>query len=994
LFLIRRQLFPLMSSTENFKLRFRLLLLSVVTIMALADAGWALDPSKAITQYIHNSWSSAQGLPQNSVMAIRQTKDGYLWLGTQEGLVRFDGINFRVSDRQNTNGLLSNDIRALEVTANGVLWVGTWGGGLTRIDGERFTSFTTRDGLPNDFINVIALDASGVLWVGTNSGLACLDRSAPNRFQVMPEFSGQIIRSILPVRSGGIWVGTSNSALYRSQAGSKFQRDRSFPADGITALFEDRDSDLWVGTSRHGLLHLHDGRVVSIPSGEINAIVQDRDGNVWAGATHGLLRIHGAASAWYRAADGLGDDFVCAVQEDREGSLWVGTSSDGLHRFKEGKFTPITKREGLSGDYVRVVLPARDGTVWVGTYGAGLNHLVGGKIEHFSTRDGLADDNIRSLAEGTKGEMWIATMSGLCRLSGRKMLCFDERQGLRAHFIWSVLVDSQGDLWIGPDGGGIHRWRAADPRQSKTWATPIQQSVRCIYEDHAGRIWMGTLGDGLWVFDGSTFTRRAKSDGLADNTVFAIHEDPEGALWIGTNGGLSRLKDNKLTTFSHKDGLFSDTIFQVIEDDLAYLWMTCNTGIFRVSRKELDAVAAGSGRTFACKAYGLSDGLLSTECNGGWPAGSRLANGLLAFPTIRGVAIIDPKNIKLNAPPPPVFVDSILADDQPVKVAPHITLGPNLRRLRISYSSLTLLAPEGVEYSYRLEGLDEKWEKPDRAHTADYKNLQPGLYMFKVRAGNSDGLWNNDGYAMEIEVRRSVYQTIWFQGICLALVFALPLTGYRLRIRRIRRREAALQTMVEEKTTELRQANATLATVNQQLEELSIRDPLTGLFNRRYFAAVLESEWRRTGRVRGLLAIIMLDVDHFKLFNDTYGHVAGDECLRRVAGAISFVNREGDLLVRYGGEEFVAILQDADLDGALLVAEKMRAGVEQLAISHTASPTAAHATISLGVASCVPMPGLVAEDLLAAADHALYLAKKQGRNRTVAAASLKPKAIT
>ncbi len=444
-------------------------------------------------------------------------------------------------------------------------------------------------------------------------------------------------------------------------------------------------------------------------------------------------------------------------------------------------------------------------------------------------------------------------------------------------------------------------------------------------------------------------------------------------------GGLNRLKNGKFTPFTRKDGLFDDVQYAILEDGRGYLWMSCSRGIFRVRRQDLEEVAEGTRKSVTSVSFGRADGMRSSECSGfTQPAGWKSHDGRLWFPTVDGAVVIDPDRIKTNMRPPPVVIEQTLIDRRLVPRTAQAEILPGRGDLEFHYTGLSFIDPDRVYYKYKLEPFDKEWIDAGTRRVAFYTNIPPGRYTFRVQACNNDGIWNETGDAVGFRLRPHFRQTPWFLGLC-AVALTLAVYGVlRLRAARARAREGELKAQVAERTVQLEELNVKL----QQLSEI---DSLTGIANRRRFEVTLAREWKRAFRDELPLSLIMIDIDFFKDFNDANGHQVGDQCLRRVASEIrEALTRPGDLLARYGGEEFAAILPSTPLRGALAVAEVLRARVEALTIRHPQSPCGV-VTISLGVATAEPGGGSSPEMLVAAADEALYRAKRAGKNRMEAA---------
>jgi diguanylate cyclase (GGDEF)-like protein len=949
--------------------------------------GPALDPSKAITQYVHQVWETDDGLPSNSVRTMVQTRDGYLWLGTQEGLARFDGVKFTVFDKRNTPAIRVSYVEILLEDRSGALWIGTNGGGLNRFAGGRFERFTSAEGLGNDVVTALYEDRHGALWVGTEGGGLSRRRNA--RWKTWRQKDGlpaDRINAIAEDAAGNLWIAT-DGGLARLE-GEKLlplpTKDRLGEA-APTALYRDRQGVLWVGTEA-GLRSLSGGSWTrhrspeGLSRGAVTSILEDGDGSLWVGADGGgLHRLRQGVWSSYTTREGLSHDLVWCLLEDREGSLWIGSDSGGLNRLKDGSVTPYTRREGLSGDVIWTIYEDRQGFLWLGTYGQGLNRLRDGKVLVYTRRDGLADDIVWSVLEDRRGRIWAGTEKGLSRLENGRWRSYSKRDGLPHEPVTALTEDRSGRLWVGTAGGGLARLEGDRFQVFTTRDGLSSDFIRALHEDRQGFLWIGTYGGGVNRFRDGRFEAITTKQGLTTNIVFSFHEDPEGAMWIGTyGGGLNRWKDGRLHVFGTQHGLFDDAAFQILEDGRGRLWMSCNRGVFSVARSELEALARGEARSVSSISLGKEDGMPSQECNAGHPAGWRTRDGDLWFATVKGAAAIHPDRLRRNNRIPPVRVERVVVDDRVLDPNAPARLPPGKGRFEFHFTALSFLTPGRVRFRYRLEGFDSDWIEAQNRRVAYFTNIPPGDYRFRVIAANEDGVWNRQGASFAFHLAPTFYQAKWFLPACILLLILAGAWGFRRRVRGLEAREEELTRLVRERTRLLEKAN-------ERLLQMTTQDSLTEIANRRRFDEALAAEWRRGLRARSPLSILMIDIDFFKAFNDLYGHAAGDDCLRRVAQALDrSLRRAGDLVSRYGGEEFAIILPVIELGPAVSIAERLRSAVELMAIRHESSDAAAVVTISVGAATGVPGSFHSSSDLIAAADRALYAAKRTGRNRVCA----------
>ncbi len=812
--------------------------LCLLVIPAMSRLGFALDPDKKINQYIHDSWGIEDGLPQDSVYIVLRTRDGYLWLGNHDGLIRFDGIRFEIYDKNRVEEMTDDFIQALCEDRRGNLWIGTANGGLTRMKDGKFTTYTTKQGLPNNTVKDIHEDGEGNLWVCTFGGLTRMKDGQFTTYTTRHGLAGNNVNVICEDRRGNLWIGTT-SGLTRMKDGefTSYTTRHGLPGNMVRALQEDREGNLWVGTWGAGLSRFKDGKFTNytmrdgLSNNRIRDMLEDRDGNLWIGTYGGgLCRFREGKFTVYNPQYVLTIDRVIALHEDREGNLWIGTGASGLNRLKDGKFTTYKTRPGPGDDGVHTVLEDRDGDLWFGTYGGGLNRMSGRRLTTYNTGQGLCSDIVYALHEDRAGNLWIGTAKGLNRMKAGKIEAFNIQPDLSADGIYDIHEDRRGDLWLGTRKSGLIRMTDGTFTAYSTYHGLANNWVFVIHEDRGGDLWIGTAGGGLSRMKDEKITTYNTAHGLPKSTVNAIHEDREGTLWLGTGGGgLIRMKSGKFAAVSGKDGLAGDTVYRVLEDRRGYFWMNCNRGIFRVSKKELNDFCDGKITSVRSISYDEKDGMRSREYNGsGQPAGWETRDGKFWFPTIKGAVVIDPNNIKTNPLPPPVVIEKIKTDDIDIPVSPggaqmgeKRILSPGIEQFEIHYTGLSLSAPKKVLFRYKLEGVDAHWREVGTRRTAYYNNILPGDYTFRVTACNNDGIWNEAGASVSFYLEPFFYQTVWFYILCIFTGLLSAAGIYRLRVRQLTKRKIELEQLVKERTRRIEAQNEEIRARNEEILEKS-----------------------------------------------------------------------------------------------------------------------------------------------------------------------------
>jgi signal transduction histidine kinase/ligand-binding sensor domain-containing protein len=801
--------------------------LAIAMLLFGASGGAQHDSPKALTQYSHGVWKTEQGLPQDTVQAIAQTRDAYLWLGTEEGLARFDGVRFVVFDKRNTPALKSNTITALFEDREGNLWIGTNGGGLSQFSQGIFSTYTTKEGLSNDVVLAICEDAAGNLWIGADGG--GLNRFRNGKFEVYTTKDGLSNNSVFSIsedESGSLWIGT-HSGLDRLQRGkfTNYKIKDGLPSDVVRSTYWDHEGNLWIGTTGGGLSRLRDGHFLTyttkdgLSSNNILSLYEDHSGALWIGTGGGGLdRLQNGRFSSLTKKDGLSGDDVLAIREDREGSLWVGIAGAGLNRLRDTAFTAYTSREGLSSDVVTPIFEDHAGNIWIGTAG-GLNRFSGGRFLTYTTQDGLSHNLVFSICEDREGNLWIGTRSGLDRFRDSKFRVYTTKDGLPSNIVMAAYADRQGTVWIGTRGG-LSRFGNGKFITYTTKDGLSNDHVLSIAEDRQGALWIGTDGGGLNRYKDGKFTAYTSRDGLSNNVVWTLYEDLEGTLWIGTNGGgLNRLKDGRFTKYGSQDGLFDDTVFRILEDGHGNLWMSSNKGISQVSKRQLQEFAEGRTQSIKSRSYGTSDGMKSRECNGGFqPAGWKTRDGRLWFPTEMGFVVVDPEKLRSNSLPPPVEIERVIVDNKSFSPRSTAQARPGRGELEFQFTAPTFVAPDRIQFRYQLEGFDKKWIDAGARRAAYYTNMPPGEYTFRVIAANSDDVWNDVGASVSLTLQPHLYQTYYFYGMCAVLLVLLGSGSHRLHIRHLKAREVALSNLNEELEKRVADRTIQLEGVNKELE--------------------------------------------------------------------------------------------------------------------------------------------------------------------------------
>ena len=972
----------------------------------------ALDIKKPLADFMHQTWTVDNGLPQSTIRGISQTKDGYLWFATHEGVARYDGITFTVFDEATTPALRGNGVVALLAQADGGLLLGLRDGGLVRFHLDKFTPVTPKGGLPSGAISMLAEDATGAIWVGTTGdGLARIFKGESRIYAVADGLPGNWVTAVRQTENGDVWIGTMfGVVIFRD--GKLVQQPTNSWLDtaNIAAILEDDKKRLWFATSGEGLA-VRTGETIrryrranGLVSDNLASLHRDRDGALWIGTLQGIQRLVDDQFEAFASADGLTNNYIREIFEDADGSVWVGTDR-GIDRFRDSPISTWGLRKGLTGEFTRVVLEDRKGRIWVGT-SDGLFAITPEVVRRYGSEQGLLNGAILSLAEDGDGVLWVGTNGGgLHRMKGDRFELVSPKLALSTASVRAILPASDGSLWIGTNNGLVSwRWRgnASVVRFGFADGLPSEQ-INALLEDSQGRVWVGTRG-GLALVEKSEprrVTSMAKALG-SNATILAINADAEGRIWVSTVSGLALLRFESSTAslkrFSKREGINAQTYFSAIDDGLGSLWLCSNRGIVKVAKSHLDDVLAGTRKSVDAAMFGRAEGMKTVQCNGSsQPAGWRTRNGRMLFPTALGLAVAEPARQTsgvLRAPRvhiKTVLIDSVVAepDVNGVLVVPR-----GQQRLEISYVGLNLVDPDKVRYRYQLVGFDGGWLDAGREVKAVYTNVGSGTYEFRVEAAREGGAWSEPGAMLKIEKQQRLHEAMWFRIVFAVVLVVLVFVIYRGRITQLNVQRQRLQEMIDERTRDLEAEKQKLASINKEkahlllqvanaakeYERLSKEDSLTGLSNRRELDRILSHEFERAVRNGRPLSIVLADIDFFKKINDLHSHAVGDEVLRVVANILKEGCRGIDMVGRYGGEEFVLVLPEADLEVARQICERLRIAIQQF--DWQSKQAGLKLTMSFGLATLADEESC--ERLVALADARLYEAKKAGRNRVCA----------
>lgn len=922
----------------------------------------------SLDNYFSESWSTVDGLPHNTVNAIAQTPDGYLWFATWEGVARFNGRHFEIFERSAETGLPDSGIRALSVAENGDLLVAGSRGGIARVTGHQWHSYPPLGTL----INKAMVDSQQRLWLATE-GEGVVMQSADGSRRQFTEDNGlpaNAVHSLFEDSRGFIWVGTTAGLAlidHEQNLTPQFIAEITAPVFALTA---DSQQQLLIGTER-GLFLLNDQQQLEelLADVPVSTLLPEESGVLWIGTVdRGLLRLYNNTLEQLSIEQGLPNNRVLALLRDKERSLWVGTNG-GIFRLSDAPFTTYTSDQGLADNYVRTVMSDQAECVYVGS-SRGLDKICNGSIRNIDLSSHAKGQSVLSLAMDQQQSLWIGTYTeGLLHYADGEIIAqYRSEDGLAANEVRAILPRPDGSVLVGTAQGLslIRNGQLTTPVDAVTLPSPF---IMTLHQTDDGRVFIGSgAGVSIWQND----KIRQLDFSVLDQAEYAfgfVEDSAAGILWMTTDRGLVAfdLVTEQLALIGRSHGMPFDKLFKLVIDKQQHFWISTNRGVLRLARQQALDVVYGRRDQINYELFGESDGMASAQANGGSsPSASLHSDGSVWVATSVGASKVQPARLSLfSAVIPPVVLEKLVADGKQYSLQQTIELEAGTSRIELEYAGLGYIMPQRIQYRTMLEGFEQDWAARGTQANVQYTNLAPGNYTFNVVASYPDGGWSPVAAKVSFSIAPHLWQRPLFQLLLLLFLIALIIAAVRWRLSSLKNSELKLKQQVAEKTAEL----AALARL----------DSLTGLANRRAFDEAMQHELKRARRQQEPLCLALLDIDHFKQVNDKWSHSVGDEVLKQVAATLQQHCRSIDSLARWGGEEFVILLPDTPLALAEEVCDRLRQRVAET--SYTDIVPDLTVTLSIGLAMLEHKDD--GKQLLIEADRALYLAKSRGRNTVI-----------
>jgi len=799
--------------------RFRDWLCSAMLLagVMLATRGFALDPNQDLDHYGCRAWNYQNGLPVTSVRAIAQTKDGYIWLGTLKGLVRFDGVDFTLMGVPPASELRSTCVQALCPSSSGGLWFGLQRSayGFHAPDGGWRVGSDPEAGWDWD-VPCILETSRKVLWVGgQHAAYGSLD-TLKLQHLFPDETNGAVVSSLLEDSKGRIWIGTVLKGLFCWENGTlKHIPDASLDSRIIRSLAEDKQGRIWIGTNI-GLFSYDISagvRAAKFPIYEISCMLVDHNGDLWVGTTEkGLFRgKNGVFTSSLHKTDGLTSDTVLALAEDREGSIWVGTS-EGLNQLTDVKFQTYETMGGIPLKSALSVSVSPNGSLWVAT-SQGAVHWENNQAVLYDVNAGLTNSYVKRFLEASNGDFFVISVRDEIEiLHDRKLVARHATPDMPVAMIEDakgVIVSAAGSLYrVSREGLEPYQFNGQKP--DLYWILNLSAG-------RDGSIWVASVNGICRIKDGE-FKQWTTADGLADNNVSWVWEEDDGTVWIGTATGISRLQNNQIRNLRKQDGLFSANIRSIVPDDQGNLWVDTAIGFCRLNKQNIEDFFDHKTDHVECVAYDGPEAVKPADKDNQESSACRTPDGRIWFLNANGVVMVDPAHIPKNVILPPVTIQRIRVNGAELSPTNQIIIPPGRSELEFSYAALSYIAPQKMQFRYRLEGFDNDWVDAGDRRMAYYTNLKPGRYRFQVIAANVDGVWNQTGDSVSLELQPYFYQTVWFDILCGVLALAALGGGYAWRVRHLMDKQRALQKTRDLLETEVASRTSELATANESLQ--------------------------------------------------------------------------------------------------------------------------------------------------------------------------------
>jgi ligand-binding sensor domain-containing protein/signal transduction histidine kinase len=806
-----------------------LAVLIAITIQVIGQKPtYYLNPDKNLAQYNYKRITTENGLPTNSLLYVHYSSEGYLWFSGYSGLIRYDGIKFTVFNNANTDAFVSNVVRNIAEDQTGNLWMTTQGSGLIQYSKGKFAAFGQEQEI-NHLYRGLLVDKQNRVWAASpDKGWFYFENGEFNFIEHSTPLTNIEVRAIVQSKTGAVWLATLGEGLYKYENGKlkKYSEKDGLINDWIYSLFVDENDNLWIGTNQ-GLCY-YDGykfhKALNEIQNTVNSISADRFGNMYIGTTNGLYRHmkYPRRLELVRTDNGLSNNSIIDLTFDMEGSLWTTHYKGGITCIKDGKFTNYTFKGGLPGRVVNTVFETPTNTLMVGFDNGSIIEIDNGKFIPYPLKTIIKGNRIRHVMADSKKNLWISTYFGLIKtLPNGTEILYSEENGFIDNQFRLTFEDSRNNIWVGSRNNGVLMIAPTGEKRAYNVTNGLLSNlVMTIEEDIKGNIWIGTSeGEGCLnkvTPDGIIHPINA-ANGFLSDIVFNIYPDANGDVWLATVNGLWRYSSDKFYNYTTRQGLADNSVYDIVEDNMGYLWLPFDNGVMKVNKEELLSIDLEANDRFNCRIYNKYDGMPNSECN---PTSQALkgSNGLLYFPTLEGLSVIDPHDEIINNFVPPVIIEELYSNNTKIDLSGNMTFEPGNTRYTFHYTALSLYEPEQVKFRYILEGFDADWTETGQ-RMVSYTNLPHGDYTFQVAASNNDGVWNNIGDRLSFSIKPKFTETLFFFILLLVLSFSLVYIFYVWRITQLRKDQVELEEIVDRRTREVLDKNEALELLMDEVKK-------------------------------------------------------------------------------------------------------------------------------------------------------------------------------
>jgi signal transduction histidine kinase/ligand-binding sensor domain-containing protein len=766
--------------------------------------------------YAITYWQTEDGLPQNSILQIAQSPDGFLWAGTQQGIVKFDGLKFKQFGLAKDSVFQQNKINTIAADIDSRVFVGTYNGGIVTITGNKTERSSFNSSLPSSEIVSLFFTSNRELLISTRGGFVVLRGGKLCPVASVEKTDEDLVLPVFEDGQHRVWAFTSKGKIQVYADGHCAQQiPKELNGRPVLGLAKGNDNTFWCYTDSMLWQFSLDNKLLQkfpftqdLQTAAKRSLVVSKNGTVWIGTIgKGLFGLKGGAFIHFGVSDGLSNDLVSSLFIDKQDNLWIGTLAGGLNKLSVARVSTISAANGLTKQFVFSIAEAEDGSLWAGTYGGGIYSIRNGTVvKNFRKSDGLVSDVVRAVLPDRTGRLWVAGYpDGISLLEKGKWKSFLKADGLPDGIIYAFMEAKDGRMYIGTGAGLV--W--SDGKKLFPLAVNSYMknpAVRSLMEDSSGTIWVGTDGSGIFKFSGDKAVRIKDKDNIIGNHIVFLFQDSRHEIWSGSEKGISRIIHGEVKSVRFPLEIMDpQSFYQILEDTFGYLWISSSKGVYRVSRTSLIDYSEGRLNLLPVTHYNRLDGMLSSECNGGnQPAGIRTKDGRILFPNLKGIVAFNEQNMTGSAEFPPVCIDEVKADEKSVPPADVLVIPAGSHRITINYSAINLNDPLKIRFRYRLVGMDNDWVSAENFRQVVYANLQPGDYEFQLLFTNDLGQWTENPIVQHIHVNSFFYETKLFWGLLLFLGVLLAWTLSDRRTKVLRERSIALEKIIEERTSLLR----------------------------------------------------------------------------------------------------------------------------------------------------------------------------------------------